>query len=142
MTQREEWQKIHPVLWDEVHDRCKAVATRIIEQVGDNAVIYGVPRGGLAPAVTVVHHIEAMKGSARFVASLDHLLPGEWNKLVIIDEICDGGDTLAAVARRFPEAYTAVLFRRGNSKFKPRYATCEIWDERWLKFPWEVDGEV
>jgi len=142
MTQKEAHQKIKPVLWNEVYDRCGKIAKWILESVGDNTVIYGIPRGGLAPAVTVVHHIEALDGNARFVASLDHLLPGEWNKLVIVDEICDSGGTLAAVSRRFPEARTAVLFARGALDVKPDYSTCEIWDDRWLQFPWEADSEV
>lgn len=137
-NQKETDQEIIEVTWDKVYYCCKSIANWIIENMGDNTVVYGVPRGGLAPAVNVVHHIEATGNNARFVASLDHLLPGEWHKLVIIDEICDGGDTLTSISERFPEARTAVLFCRGTSKFEPNYSTSIIWDERWLRFPWEA----
>jgi len=137
-NQQEIDQETLEVTWNEVYYYCRSIANWIVGNVGHNTVVYGVPRGGLAPAVNIVHHIEAAGSSARFVASLDHLLPGEWHKLVIVDEICDGGDTLSAISRRFPEARTAVLFRRRNSKFEPSYATATIIDDKWLKFPWEA----
>jgi xanthine phosphoribosyltransferase len=65
-------------------------------------------------------------------------MPGELHKLVVIDEICDSGDTFKVIKQLFPMAKTATLFHREGAAFTADYHSYDIKSEAWLQFPWEV----
>ena len=133
-------QQIVSVTWDQLQEGAIKIADWIEQEVGDKVSIYGIPRGGLIPAVIVVHQLEARGITARFAATLDHLQPSELHKLVVIDEICDSGDTFKVIKQLFPMAITATVFSRLDSKFTPNYTAFPALDDKWLNFPWEVNN--
>lgn len=130
-----------PISWEDVRLGIDKVADYIEDELGDNTVIYGIPRGGVIPAVMVVHELESRKLNARFVTNLNDLTPSELLKLVVIDEICDSGSTFKVIEQLYPMVKTAALFLRHNSDFRPSYYAYQTNHDRWLHFPWEVHRE-
>lgn len=99
-------------------------------------VIYGIPRGGLIPATILSHALETER-QTRLVTSLDHLDPGDWHRLVIVDELVDSGDTIKSLKTRFPEAITVALYQRHSAKYSADIVSHIIDHDDWLVFPWE-----
>lgn len=86
------------------------------------AGIYGVPRGGLVPAVALSH----LTGIP-LVSTIDP-------DTLIVDDIADSGKTLAA----YPEHDRLVLVRRFGSQCHAKAAKyLPAGDNRWVVFPWE-----
>lgn len=130
-------QPIDVVAWESVKLGSVYISQWIQEQVGDDVVLYGIPRGGMVPAVTIAHHLEDKGVRVRLVPDIYHVLPSELHKLVIVDEICDSGDTFRVLKQLFPMAKTATLFHRIGAKFTADFHAFAINDDRWLQFPWE-----
>lgn len=86
--------------------------------------LYGVPRGGIAPAYAVAQMLEKRGRPSRVVGD-----PGQAD--VIIDDLVDSG----ATRRLYHEAFPGVPFMALVDKRGP--------DAPWVVFPWEKthDGE-
>ena len=131
-------QPIHKITWDALTEGTMKISDWIEQTIGDKVSIYGIPRGGMIPAIMVVHQLEARGMQARFAADLNHLMPSELHKLVVIDEICDSGDTFKVVTQLFPIVQTATVFRRPDAKFEPNFVAYPALEGKWLQFPWEI----
>ena len=134
-------QEIDAVHWDSITAGAKLVAEWVKKTFGNKVAVYGIPRGGMIPAIMVVHQLEAMGVEARYLADIYHVQPSELHSFVIIDEICDSGDTFRALKQLFPMAKTATLFHRIGAKFIADFHSFDIKDDRWLKFPWEASND-
>ena len=98
--------------------------------------IYGLPRGGLIPAVMLSHrlNIPLVKGDI----SPDTL---------IVDDICDSGETLDKFVKKHQTLYsfpfnlkTAVLhYKPHTSCFKPTFHSKKWNKDIWLVYPWEKE---
>lgn len=100
--------------------------------------VYGIPRGGMIPAVVLSHRLKIpMLQNPDAVPSNSSIL--------IVDEICDSGKTLHKIsntnsfyAKDNNVSYKyAVLLTRHSATFKPDFSVGEIPDETWYYFPWE-----
>lgn len=121
-------------------------------------VVVGVTRGGLVPAVYVSHYFEKplvtlnvsfrdnnVQGSC---AELIDLIRNN-NKLLIVDDICDSGETLAWIYEQihaFNIQYTkmvktaALVHNQACQKFLPDYYGLEVnkaEEDVWVVFDWE-----
>ena len=131
-------QRVELVEWDRVLLGSREIARWIADTLGNNTSIYGIPRGGVIPAVAIVHQLEAYGLSSGFTVRLDDLMQRAQPKLVVVDEICDSGDTLKMIKDLFPAAHTATLMRRHSADFAPDFNAFDISDDRWMAFPWEL----
>jgi hypoxanthine phosphoribosyltransferase len=132
-------QQIDQVSWEDVEMGVSMIADALEEIFLTKKVsVYGIPRGGMIPAIMLVHLLESRGWTARFAADLNHLMPNELHNIIVLDEICDSGDTFKVVTQLFPMAKTATVFHRESAKFTPDYYAYVMHDERWLRFPWEV----
>ncbi len=94
------------------------------------AKIYGIPRGGVAPAYLLAGMIDG-----RVVNS-----PSEAN--FIIDDLVDSGATMTRYARQYPNTPRGALFWKGHHRLAN---TCAFGSfhvglqavDQWLVFPWE-----
>ena len=96
--------------------------------------IYGLPRGGLIPAVMLSHrlNIPLAKGDI----SPDTL---------IVDDICDSGETLDKFVKKHQTLYsfpfnlkTAVIhYKPHTSCFEPTFYSKKWEKDIWLVYPWE-----
>ncbi len=88
--------------------------------------IYGLPRGGLTPAVMLSHKLGIPLITDREKVSSDTL---------VVDEIIDKGD--AILNNNLQDNYVVCLTLRYTSKYQPRFHAKKINDDSWLVFPWE-----
>lgn len=132
-------QSVQILGWEDVELCVRRIADWIQEEIGGNVAIYGIPRGGMIPAIMLVHALEARGLKARFAPAIDHLLPSELHKLVVIDEICDSGDTIQVLKQLYPMCKTAVLYERADAKQGlTDFAAVILKNNQWLQFPWEI----
>ena len=126
----------HYIDWVEID----SLIFRLIYQIKKSGLkfknIYGVPRGGLIPAVILSHklNIPLVKGDIG-------------PDTLVIDDICDSGETLDKLVKKYQTLYsfpfnlkTAVLhYKPHTSCFEPTlYA--EKWNKDvWLVYPWEKE---
>ncbi|RPF83088.1 MAG: phosphoribosyltransferase [Synechococcus sp. TMED20] len=97
----------------------------LAERFQDRSIpgIYGVPRGGLCLAVALSHALELP------------LLMAPESRCLIVDEVFETGQTLAALRQQWPDAAFAVWV----SKISPAWweAVDVTNSQEWLVFPWE-----
>ena len=110
------------VSWWDLPDLVQDLADKIPFELPLVDSIYGIPRGGLIPAVMLSHKTELP------------LVQTIGKNTLVVDDICDSGVTLD----KMPGQFTAVLFHKPHtSVFTPNvYSKLHEGDE-WLVFPWE-----
>ena len=94
--------------------------------------IYGIPRGGLIPAVILSHKLGI---------PLTRDLIGKYSckdiMYLVVDDISDTGSTLMEAQNAHNR--TATLHMRYNSTVLPNFYVKEIKDNTWIQYPWEAD---
>lgn len=131
-------QDTEDIAYQYVHNNVFHVLCKLRDRLPKHGhvVVYGIPRGGLVPAIILAHALEK-EIQTRFVTSLNHLDPGDWHRLIIVDELVDSGDTIHSLKQRYPEATTVALYQRQNARYKADVVGLELNHDKWLKFPWE-----
>jgi len=108
----------------------------------DYDVVIGIKRGGLVPAV----HLSNLLGVPMEVVELQKrdgdgvFRSGDlskYNKPLIVDDICDTGETLEELHLHLPKADVAVLINKTISD-KVTYSGTDHSNNMWIVFPWEV----
>ena len=91
--------------------------------------IYGIPRGGLIPAVMLSHKLDIP-----LVTTLDNK-----KELLIVDDISDQGKTLKKLFnKKHPKGFVITLWIMNKTKFMPSWY-CRIKNENeWVYYPWEI----
>tara|TARA_B110000971_G_C19934370_1_gene465608 strand:- start:538 stop:972 length:435 start_codon:yes stop_codon:yes gene_type:complete len=120
--------------WDDVEVLVKKLCNKITQSNLDIKDIWGLPRGGLIPAVMVSHKlgIPMTKGT---------ITPDT----LIIDDICDSGVTLANFYKTYQDEFafpfdlkTAVLhYKPQTSVFEPTLFANQWSSNNWIIYPWE-----
>ena len=120
--------------WDDVEVLVKKLCNKITQSNLDIKDIWGLPRGGLIPAVMVSHKlgIPMTKGT---------ITPDT----LIIDDICDSGVTLANFYKTYQDEFafpfdlkTAVLhYKPQTSVFEPTLFSNQWSSNNWIIYPWE-----
>ncbi len=95
--------------------------------------VYGIPRGGLVPAVMLSHllHIPLTLG----------IDPSTYT--LVVDEIVDSGYTY----NRFREDYStykleyACIYKRHSAECNVDFCAITIEHDDWIVFPWELTSE-
>ncbi len=124
------------VSWLQINLLVRAVATQIEPHKIVN--VYGIPRGGLVPAVMLSHLLEKP-----LIVHEELIGPGT----LVVDELTDTGRQLLelgerlAVSRGINLLYSAVLHHSLTSKFTPTYFGAMKGTE-YVDYPWELTGEV
>jgi len=110
------------VSWWDMSDLIKELADKIPFEVPLADSIYGIPRGGLIPAVMLSH------------ATGLPLVQTIGKDTLIVDDMTDSGVTM----NKMPGQWTATLFHKPHTSiFTPNvYSKLHEGDE-WLIFPWE-----
>ena len=110
------------VSWWDLPDLVQDLADKIPFELPLVDSIYGIPRGGLIPAVMLSHKTELP------------LVQTIGKNTLVVDDICDSGVTLD----KSPGQFTAVLFHKPHTSiFTPNIWAKEHTGTEWLLFPWE-----
>lgn len=145
---------------DMLHD-LNVIYRKMARNVFKPDVIVGVTRGGLIPAVYASHYfgvplltinvsLRDFKAHEEVDEIMEHV--GAGKNVLIVDDICDSGDTLKLITDKLHEqdplmsalhVKTAVLIHNtGETVFDPDYSGLDInkrEDPQWVVFSWEVD---
>jgi hypothetical protein len=138
--------------WDEMRNDCHVLVRDIVLDDFDPEVIVGLSRGGLTPGVMLSHWFKkpfkSVKSSLRDFPEWEDYLPRPTDKRVlIVDDICDSGETfhkmrsyLTKKAKEVDVKF-ATLWWNNECNFEPTYYVREIAKDStntWINFPWEI----
>ena len=105
--------------WKAFDDAIKYIADECKTIKGLKSV-YGIPRGGLIPAVALSHYLELP------------LVDKPNHNSLIVDDIADSGKTM----KDYGDNWTATIYYYDKSVFEP-----DFWmyakKKEWVVFPWE-----
>lgn len=102
--------------------------------------IYGIPRGGLIPAVMLSHKLKLPFISSEF--------PHNSEPIFLIDDVNDTGKTflknLIAVAPYHDDIYVCSLYLKTHSSCKGINTIYgqEVPNDVWVHFPWEEQNDT
>ena len=119
--------------WNDIEALVDNLAEQINKMDKKPFYIYGVPRGGAIPAVWLSHktgidYYQLNSAQISKTADLSHIL--------IVDDICDSGETIKKLKENFPKCQTATLYHKETAIDKPDiYGEISTYD--WIYFPWE-----
>jgi hypoxanthine phosphoribosyltransferase len=119
--------------WGDIEKQVDRLAEQINGMDKKPFYLYGVPRGGLIPATWLSHktgikYQQINSAQISKTADLSHIL--------IVDDICDSGETIKKLKENFPKCQTATLYHKETAIDKPDiYGEISTYD--WLYFPWE-----
>lgn len=146
--------------YNDVHNACVDIVNEIKRSGVRIGVVLGVARGGLLPAVILSHMLEVPMKTASYSSKKgkgddknhDNLLPAVDTldgSVLIVDDICDSGQTLSEIVAHFQkqntQALTAVLFHKihDNQVALPDFFWRKIdSDSGWITFPFERTGKL
>ena len=143
--------------WEEMRRDVNVLCREIVLDKFDPQVIVGISRGGLTPGVMLSHWFKKpfkpIKNSIRDFPTWEDYLPRPTDKRVlIVDDICDSGETLSRIAKYIKtrtggdlvssdiDVRFATLWWNNEIKFEPHYYSQELakdTEDIWIHFPWE-----
>ena len=117
----------------------------------DPQVIVGISRGGLTPGVMMSHWMQKpfkpIKTSLRDFPEWEDYLPKKTDeRVLIVDDICDSGETFQKISDFIKERGMKVevrfasLWWNNEVDFEPHYYVQECAKDSegiWIHFPWE-----
>lgn len=117
----------------------------------DPQVIVGISRGGLTPGVMMSHWMQKpfkpIKTSLRDFPEWEDYLPKKTDeRVLIVDDICDSGETFQKISDFITERGVNVevrfasLWWNNEVDFEPHYYVQECAKDSegiWIHFPWE-----
>ena len=138
--------------WKEMRRDLNSLCREILLDKFDPDVIVGLSRGGLTPGVMMSHWMEkpfkAIKASLRDFPEWEDYLPRKTDeKVLIVDDICDSGETFHKIREHINERKEngvdvrfATLWWNNECNFEPHYYINEIAKDTtktWIHFCWE-----
>jgi hypoxanthine phosphoribosyltransferase len=122
--------------WEKVEEACAALAARLPKFITGVAP---VGRGGCVPAAIIAYELQ--------LPIVGLILPeGEvvsaLRNLVIVDDICDTGQTFAKIRPRFKYAMLVAPYVKPQGKSVCDYWVEEYTHQHWLVMPWAKDDVV
>lgn len=122
---------VERVTWEQVND----YLNRIVEKVSKSECtgVYGIPRGGLVLAAWLSHKL------------YKPLLSAPSQNCIIIDDICDSGESLMHYAKQTSTArsenkkeyfITTMYYRNNELNIEPDFYFA-LKGDKWVVFPWE-----
>lgn len=122
--------------WEGLDKLVQVAANKVLNLDVDN--IYGIPRGGVIPAIMLSYKtgLPIVKKPTR--------------NTLIVDDICDSGNTFRDITNLTMlsglKSYlfmsdapyrTLSLYKRWSSTYTPDISLVTLHDDRWIVFPWE-----
>ena len=138
--------------WKEMRRDVNSLCREILLDKFDPDVIVGLGRGGLTPGVMMSHWMEkpfkSIKASLRDFPEWEDYLPRKTDeRVLIVDDICDSGETFHKIREHINERKEngvdvrfATLWWNNECNFEPHYYINEIAKDTtktWIHFCWE-----
>lgn len=126
--------------WDEFRESCHILASLVRAKPQINKII-PVVRGGLVPATILSHFLDDMPVAGMVIDMKgdgpDLTLCEDLEDVVVVDEVCDTGETFRRVRRALPRAVFAAPFAKPRGSAYVDLSVLEVPQHIWLVFPWE-----
>ncbi len=113
--------------WKFIEDAVESLAYRIKNSGITITSIYGLPRGGLIPAVMLSHKLNI----PLFKSGYDVLV----GSVLIVDDICDTGETL----EKYTNYPIAIIHHKQTAMVEPMFYYSLVRGNAWIVYPWEND---
>jgi hypothetical protein len=137
--------------WDEMRRDVNTLCRTISLDKFDPQVIVGISRGGLTPGVMMSHWMQKpfkpIKTSLRDYPEWEDYLPRKTDeRVLIVDDICDSGETFQKISDFIKERGVSVevrfasLWWNSECDFEPHYYAQECAkdsEDIWIHFCWE-----
>jgi xanthine phosphoribosyltransferase len=150
-------EKAFAVSWDAFHRDARALAFRL-DGAGPFRAIVAVTRGGLVPAAIVARELDVRLIETICVASYDHvprvrqcalrLLKGVASEIaamadggervLIIDDLVDTGETARVIRGLLPKAHYATVYAKPMGRPLVDTFITEVPQDTWVFFPWDT----
>ena len=137
--------------WKEMRRDVNVLCREIILDKFDPQVIVGLSRGGLVPGVMMSHWFnkpyKTVQAALRDFVEWEDYLPRKTDeKVLIVDDICDSGETFEKISEYIHKNNSkcdvryAALWWNIECKWEPNYYVQEMPKDSkqvWIHFPWE-----
>jgi len=139
--------------WEEMTRDVGALCRGITIDGFDPQVIVGLSRGGLTPGVMISHWMnkpfKPVQAALRDFAEWEDYLPRKTDeRVLIVDDICDSGETFEKISEHIHKnnskcdvRFASLWWNNENeANFEPHYYVQEIaknTEDIWLVFSWE-----
>ncbi len=149
--------RIEQVTWDRVIDLCYEMANTLRWFSDDKHAIVGVAKGGLIPATLIANRLKATevysvgvhryKGNEPIDPVIYGQLPLTKKELIIIDDICDSGESFTALFNLLADQglkikSTVAMVHKHHGTFNPSIYGMDGMEGSWYQFPWEIEALV
>jgi hypoxanthine phosphoribosyltransferase len=115
--------------WEDIENQITDLSEQISKSQENIIAVYGLPRGGLIPAVLLSHKL-----GIKYVNEwplLKHLYHPD--NVLIVDDICDSGKTL----KGYNNHPTVTLHYKPSAITKPTFYSSTAEEDVWIVYPWE-----
>jgi len=120
--------KIH-LSWVTIEELINDLCIQIAQSDIHVEYIFGLQRGGLIPAVMLSHRL-----------SIPMTQDPTKQNVLVVDDICDSGETFKEFYIEYPNAKFACLhFKPHTSDFRPNFFANGFYSDNWIVYPWERD---
>jgi len=139
--------------WKEMRRDVNSLCRQIVLDKFDPNVIVGLSRGGLTPGVMMSHWMKKpfkpVKASLRDFPEWEDYLPRKTDeRVLIVDDICDSGETFERISEYINkrkdngvDVRFATLWWNNECDFEPHYYVQECAKDTeniWINFAWEA----
>lgn len=116
------WENVDWWIWNicDYLDRCHKDRFKFV---------YGIPRGGLIPAVYISHKI-----GAKFLTRTDDYIGSSWNNILIVEDVVDTGKSIRTFQKFYSDMPIISLVRK---PWAPEIMYHALETEKFVIFPWE-----
>lgn len=136
--------------WEKIHHDCDLLSAKLESR--SFLGILSVTRGGMVPASQIARGLDIKRIETIGLSSyddqdakgeLDHLkkahdVQNEGEGWLVIDDLCDSGNTFKALRELYPKAIFACLYVKDTGKPFTDFYVEEYTHDRWIYFPWEL----
>jgi len=109
--------------WEDIDEHMEMLSLDIMKSGVNFNKIHGIKRGGLIPAVMLSHILNTPISDV-----ID-------SHTLVIDDICDTGETLKFYAEQ--KCPTVTLHYKRSAIIEPTFWRELVDDETWIVYPWE-----
>lgn len=126
------------ITWDRLENAIDKIANQVKTSNANYEAIYGLPRGGLVPAVMLSHRLQVS-----LILNMEEVwrLKVNGRDVLIVDDISDSGRTLKYFGDQKFDIAT-VSSRVNKTQTTPKYNGIELTHEDWVVFPWEDSKNI